>query len=159
MNQNLIHLVLPAETMAEVDAALTILETRLYALQGLDPQTRRTLNKMGDKSEAFCRDAVVAFVQNGEVLPRNFDIGGYVDDLNALDALRPVRMRMTKLYERMLDTEMALGSDLMVNSLKGYACLKVAGKGAGLDALRRMLAARFARGRRGGTVEETEEGE
>ena len=40
---------------------------------------------------------------------------------------------------------MALGSDLMTASLEGYAVLKVAGKGAGLDGMRQMLSERFAR--------------
>lgn len=37
----------------------------------------------------------------------------------------------------------------MINSLEGYAVLKVAGKGAGLDSLRQMLSARFGRSGRG----------
>ena len=48
----------------------------------------------------------------------------------------------------MADSEMALGSDLMVASLEGYALLKVAGRGEGLDALRQSLGARFDRKRR-----------
>lgn len=36
----------------------------------------------------------------------------------------------------------------MSASLEGYAVLKVSGKGAGLDGLRQMLSARFARKRR-----------
>jgi hypothetical protein len=34
---------------------------------------------------------------------------------------------------------------LMANALEGYAILKIAGKGEGLDALREMLSARFNR--------------
>jgi hypothetical protein len=37
----------------------------------------------------------------------------------------------------------------MTNALQGYAFLKVAGKGQGLDEMRKMLSARFARGRAG----------
>ena len=106
------------------------------------------LTKMGDKSEAFCRQAVVAFSQNAEVLPRNFDVAAYQRDLAALDALRPRRQRLDRLQELLADTEMAVGSDLMNASLEGYAVLKVAGKGAGLDGLRQMLSARFGRGKR-----------
>ena len=47
------------------------------------------------------------------------------------------------LSERVHDSEMALGSDLMSNALEGYAFLKIAGKGEGLDALRQMLSARL----------------
>ena len=69
------------------------------------------------------------------------------DDMATLDALRPTMIRLERLHERMTDTHMALGSDLMTNALEGYAVLKVAGKGEGLDSLRRMLSARFNRSR------------
>jgi hypothetical protein len=147
MTQNLIDLDLSAEALAEIDTALDMLETRLSALIGLTPELRRELTKMGNKSEAFCREAVTAFQKNIEVLPRNFDVDAYVRDLTALDALRQRRVRLDRLQERVLDSEMALGSDLMVNSLEGYAVLKVAGKGAGLDTLRQLLSVRFGRAR------------
>jgi len=86
------------------------------------------------------------------VLPRNFDVAAYQRDLATLDALRPRRQRLGRLQELMEDSEMAIGSDLMSSSLEGYAVLKVAGKGTGLDGLRRMLSARFTRGRRAETV-------
>ena len=148
MTQNLIDLELSAESLAAIDAALATLETHLTPLLGLDPAARWFLTKMGDKSEAFCRQAVVAFTQNAEVLPRNFDVAAYQRDLATLDALRPRRQRLDRLQELLEDTEMAVGSDLMTASLEGYAVLKVAGKGTGLDGLRQMLSARFNRGRR-----------
>lgn len=70
-----------------------------------------------------------------------------------LDALRPRMARLQRLYERMSDSEMALGSDLMVASLEGYAHLKVAGKGEGLDTLRQALGTRFDRRRRTDTAD------
>lgn len=57
-------------------------------------------------------------------------------------------VRIEKLYEKMRDSQLALGSDLMTGSLEGYAFLKVAGKGEGLDAARQALSARFSRGPR-----------
>ncbi len=38
-----------------------------------------------------------------------------------------------------------LGNDVMSAALEGYAMLKVSGKGAGLDALRQGMSARFTR--------------
>ena len=148
MTQNLIDLNLSTESLAAIDAALATLETELAPLLGLDPELRRDLTKMGAKSEAFCRQAVAAFSEHAQVLPRNFDVDAYRADLAALDALRPRLARVQRLYERMADSEMALGSDLMVASLEGYALLKVAGRGEGLDALRPSLGARFDRKRR-----------
>jgi hypothetical protein len=79
------------------------------------------------------------------VLPRNFDVADYQADLAAL---RPVIVRLQRVYDRLIDSEMALGSDLMVASLEGYAHLKVAGQADGLDTLRQALGARFDRRRR-----------
>lgn len=156
MSQNFIDIELSTEALAAIDGAIATLEEHLVVLVGLSPDERRTRNRMGDKSEAFCRQAVVAFGENPDVLPRNFDLDAYKRDLTMLDTLRPRLSRLSRLHERMQDTEIALGSDLMANSLEGYAVLKVAGKGAGLDSLREMLSARFARngrGSNGGTPE------
>ncbi|RZA17660.1 MAG: hypothetical protein EOP93_12990 [Lysobacteraceae bacterium] len=149
MSQNLIDLELSETTLAAIDAALAGLETELSMLRGLDAEERRGLSKMGDKSEAFCRQAVVVFSQNAQVLPGNFDLPAYKRDLAALDALRPRLRRMQRLNELMTHTEMALGSDLMSASLEGYAVLKVAGKAKGLEGIREMLSSRFARRRKG----------
>lgn len=145
MSQNLIQLNLSPDTTASVAAALTTIETQLAGLIALTSNQRRELVRMGDKSEAFCRQAVVAFTENPGVLPRNFDLEGYIADLASLDALRPLLTRINRLHERANDTAAAIGSDLMTNSLEGYAVLKAAGQGEGLDSLRRMLSARFNR--------------
>jgi hypothetical protein len=147
MSQNLVDLNLAPESPAAISNSIASLESLLQGLIALEPQQRRELTKMGDKSEAFCRQAVVAFGDNPDVLPRNFDLDGFRSDLATLDALRPIVGRIGKLYQRLIDTEMALGSDLMNNALEGYAVLKVAGKGEGLDIMRKMLAARFNRRR------------
>lgn len=154
MSQNLIDLDLTPDALAAIAAAITTLETQLTGLIALQPAQRRNLTKMGDKSEAFCRQAVMAFSENPGVLPRNFDLDGFQRDMATLDALRPTMIRMERLHERLSDTQMALGSDLMTNALEGYAVLKVAGKGEGLDSLRKMLSARFNRSSRAAASEE-----
>ena len=145
MSQNLIDMNLTAENLSAIDTAFTQLETQLTGLLALTPDTRRQLNKMGDKSEAFCRQAVNILSENPGILPRDFDLEALQRDLAMLDALRPRMIRLAKLYKRMQDSDMALGSDLMTASLEGYSFLKVAGKGKGLDDLKKMLATRFAR--------------
>ena len=52
-----------------------------------------------------------------------------------------MRQRLAQLLERLEDTEMALGSDVMVAALEGYAVLKAVGKGEG-DAARALPARR-----------------
>ena len=148
MPQNLIDIDLNAEVLAAIDDALAALETGFASLIALTLEQRHGLTKMGDKSEAFCRQAGHVFSDNPGVLPRNFDLAGCQRDIATLDALRPRLVRLGKLHQRGVDTEMAVGSDLMTNALEGYAVLKVAGKGQGLDEARKALAARSARGPR-----------
>ena len=145
MSQNLIDFSLTPEALNAIDGALNTLETQLSGLLALSPDQRRQLTKMGDKSEAFCRQAVDVLGENPGILPANFDYPGFRRDLAMLDALRPRLVRLARLQERSDDTAMALGSDLMTNALEGYAYLKIAGKGEGLDALRKKLSARFDR--------------
>ncbi len=148
MPQNRISLTLAANAVSDIEAAIATMEQHLAGLIGLQPEERRELTKMGDKSEAFCRAAVTTLRNHSDVLPRGFSLDGYEADLVALDTLRPLLNRLQRLYDRMVDSEMALGSDLMVASLEGYAHLKVAGRGDGLDTLKDALGARFDRKRR-----------
>lgn len=148
MPQNRISLRLIDEDVVAIEGAITTLEQHLTGLIGLTPEERRELTKMGDKSEAFCRQAVITLGKHPDMLPRNFNVEDYNADLRALDALRPLLVRLQRVYDRMVDSEMALGSDLMVASLEGYAHLKVAGRGDGLDTLKEALGARFNRKRR-----------
>lgn len=148
MSQNRISLHLSNDDQAIIEGAIGTLEQHLAGLIGLTPDERRELTKMGDKSEAFCRQAVITLGKHPDVLPRNFDVDEYRADLVALDILRPLIARLQRVYERMLDSEMALGSDLMVASLEGYAHLKVAGRGDGLEGMREALGSRFERKRR-----------
>lgn len=145
MSQNLTDLSITNEAFGVIDSALDALENQLAPLRALTPDQRRQLTKMGDKSEAFCRQAVDVLGQNPGILPVNFDYPGFRRDLAMLDALRPRLVRLARLQERADDTVMALGSDLMTNALEGYAFLKIAGKGEGLDSLRKMMSARFDR--------------
>lgn len=156
MSQNLISFQPSPADLTAVDAALKTLEEKLAGLIDLSIEQRSTLMKMGDKSEAFCRKAVEVLGNNPGVLPANFSLAELRRDLAGFDTLRPRLVRIEKLYEKMRDSQLALGSDLMTGSLEGYAFLKVAGKGEGLDTARQALSARFSRGRRK-KVEETAE--
>ena len=146
MPQNLISFQLTPADLAAVDGALKTLEDRLATLIDLSPEQRRALVKMGDKSEAFARKAVEVLANNPNVLPGNFDLAELRRDLAGFDQLRSRLVRVARIFERMSDSQLALGSDVMSGAMEGYAFLKVAGQGEGLDAARKALAVRFSRG-------------
>nr|WP_298133907.1 hypothetical protein [uncultured Pseudoxanthomonas sp.] len=143
MSQNIVDITFEETALADVDAALRTLDAALTGLVALDPVRRRRLHKMGDKSEAFCRLAVDVLTANPQILPPTFDLAALQRDVAALDALRSRTVVVMRLYQKMLDTEMALGSDIMSNSVEGYQLLKLAGKSGGLDTLRKQMSVRF----------------
>jgi hypothetical protein len=145
MSQNLISLSLSDADYADIDAALAVLERHAASLIDLSTADRRSLTKMGDKSEAFCRQALRVLDQNRHVLPPTLDLAEAQRDLNQFDLLRTRAVRLEVLMGKIDDTLTALGSDVMNASLEGYALLRVVGQGSGLETLRQSMGARFAR--------------
>ena len=145
--QNLISMNLSASELQDVDAALETLRRVFAPMIALETQQRRELFKMGDKSEAFCRQTLAVLAANPQIVPPNLGLAEAQADLAALDALRPRVLQLLQLTERAEDTLLALGSDLMSVSLEGYGLLKVSGRNEALKNARRALSARFARGK------------
>jgi hypothetical protein len=145
MSQNLATIHFDATQWAALDQAMTAAEQAwapvLVALNGT--KQRRQLAKMGDGSEAFCRKAHDVMAENVNLLPGNLDVAEMGRDLDSHDALNTRMVRLTRLLEKVRDTDIALGSDVMVAALAGYGFLKLAGKGEGLDAISRELGKRF----------------
>jgi hypothetical protein len=156
MTQNLISLNFSAEELQAVDAAIGELEARLSGLIALTKTQKVTVRKMGNKSEAFCRQAMRVLEQNPQLAPPNLVAATPLADLTALDQLRPRMVRLARLSERAADTDLALGSDVMDASLKVYGLLKLTGRSEGLDGLRREMGTRFARGSRSAEAPEAE---
>ena len=145
MNQNLVSLEFSPAELDAIDGALAVLEAKLDRLIVLSPEQRHQALKMGDKSEAFCRQTEMVLRQNPGMVPGDFSLEEYRLDLAALDALRPRLQRLRTLTDRADDTELALGSDILSASLDGYALTKVIGQGTGLDTLKAAMKTRLAR--------------
>lgn len=146
MSQNLLTLNISTQDWTDIDAAFTVLETKLGAkLIDLTPEQRSELTKMGNKSEAFCRQALIVARQNAASLPPQTvtDLTAEEGDLAEIDKLRPRLARLTALKEKADDSELALGSDIMVFCLAVYGVLKAIGQGTGLDELKAQMKARF----------------
>ena len=131
--------------LAAIDAAITELETQFAGLVGLTADQRRALTKMGNKSEAFCRQTMSLLGQNPQLVPESVRLADSRQLLEALDELRPRMQRLQRLGERIADTDTAVGSAVMQTALQGYALLKVTGRNQGLEGLRESVGERFAR--------------
>lgn len=143
--QNLVSLHLSEQDIADLDTAIATLQRVLAPMLALQPQQRRDLLKMGDKSEAFCRQTLAVLTANPQIVPPNLDLAEARADLAALDLLRPRLHQLQQLAERLDDTTLALGSDVITVALEGYGLLKVSGKNEALKAARKALSSRFAK--------------
>ena len=73
--------------------------------------------------------------QNQDVLPPTFNYEEMKTDLADHAAIAPRVLRIREVLAKMEDTQIALGSDVMVASSEGYALMKLFGKAEGLTEL------------------------
>ncbi len=148
MTQNLIDLTFTDEQLRAIDGAIAVLEANFAGLVALTAGQRHKLHKMGSATEPFCRRALVVLEQTPQIVPPSIDVAGAHADLQTLDQLRPRAGRLRQLLEKVEDSEMALGSDLLAVALAGYKLIKVAGSRQGLDNALQDLEPRFHRASR-----------
>ncbi len=137
LSETKLSLTFAAEDLAAVDAALDALESRLVMLISLRPDIQLGLARMGEKSEAFCRRTLTTMAAQPQAMVPDLDLAAAQADLAAADALHPRLVRLRRLAERAEDTELALGSDVMVAALQSHAWLEAAGCVQETVALRR----------------------
>ncbi len=145
MSQATLSLSFTDDQAIAIDAALNELEAQFAALVAMPAGERRRLMKMGDKSEAFCRQTLSLLDQNRQLVPQSMGLTDVQQSLDALDWMRPRMQRLIRLGERLSNTDTVVGATIMQASLQGYALLKVTGRHQGLEGLRETLGARFSR--------------
>jgi hypothetical protein len=130
-------------------AALDVLEEKIFSkIRNLTTEERSEIFKMGPKSEAFCRHALItARAKVDKLDPDTVEALPVAEgDLAGYDKLRTFLTRLTPMFEKGSDSLMAAGSDVMVFATFVYGLLKALGaSNAGLDNLRKQLGARFAK--------------
>ena len=145
MNENRVAAVLSAEDVAAIKSAVEIVRQKLPFMIGLDPEARRSLPRMGDKSRAFVRKSLEIANQNPGMLPRAFDLDEFRRDVALDEALLPVAESIRQLAEMVEDTQTAVRSDAYLAGLAVYQAAKFAGKNTGLDGALDELGRRFIR--------------
>ena len=127
------------------DAALGEVEAQFPGLVALSAPQRKSMHRMGEKSESFCRQALNIVAQNPQIVPPNLPAAQAIANLRTLDRLRPLLVRLSRLVERLSDTDAALGNDIMKVSLSTYGLLKTTGRTEGLESMRKELSVLFAK--------------
>jgi hypothetical protein len=125
--------------------AIATIKTKLPFLIDLSPEERRALPKTGDKINSFVAKALEVAQQNGDFLPRSFDVDEFATDMALYEDLRSIALALSPLNELVDDTMLEVGSEAYAAALVVYQYAKNAGQGAGLDAVADELSKRFAK--------------
>ena len=128
-----------------VFAAIQTIRQKLPFLIDLEPDERRGLPRLGDKSRGFVELALQVAEQNPDILPRLFDTGEMRNDLELYSALSSVLLALSQLNELVEDTVVAVGSDAYAAALTVYQSVRTAGKGSALEGALEGMGQRFAR--------------
>jgi hypothetical protein len=145
MNTDLVKGHLSAEQVQTIMNLIGQIRAELPFLIDLNVEERRTLPKLGDKSQAFVDQGLLLATQNEGIMPRNFDIDGYSNDVTLVRQLHSIVLALGQLQGRLEDTFLAAGSDAYSQTLLVYQAAKLAGKNGSLDQHLEGLSRRFAR--------------
>lgn len=112
---------------ADADAVLLKLsevKDSLPFLQDIDKTERIKGQKIGQASLGYVQECVNAAVTNDEVLPRNFSTEEFQRDLALYMALAPLASKLDELAQKVNDTLLVVGKDLMENANIVYERVK-----------------------------------
>lgn len=120
---------IPPEVMAEIDAALDTLETKLAPyLRSLTDEQRRGLPKMGEDSVEFVQNGERAIEHSLDYMPRSFEAEPFKNALQLAQQLAPVELRLQSLERGTEDGQMLFGSIAYSDALEIYGQLGAASK-------------------------------
>lgn len=130
---------------AEILEAINLIKTKMPFLTNMTAEERKSLNKMGDRSQAFVTKALEVARQNPDILPRSFDLEEMRLDIELFEALYPIVAAFAQLEGMLDDTYKLVGSEAYTAALKVYNYAKASGDEAGLAPAIEELGQRFAR--------------
>lgn len=140
---NRIDTTLSAEQLAAVRAAVAALNDALPFLVSISAAERRRIMKLGPKSEGFVRQTHELAREHPEILPNGLVVADLDRDQALREALLPTQQDLVVLLQKVNDTMMLAGADLMQASLIIYRGLRSYGDAAGYGDIREELGRRF----------------
>ncbi len=144
VNSSQIDVILTAEQVATIIAAMDTLDAAVPFLVSLTADDRQRLFKLGSRSEGFVAEALSAALQHPEYVPSAVAMDQFQRDIALRQKLLPIVQRARVLYTKLNDTWMLAGADAMQAATAIYRVLR-AQRGEGLDVTLNVLKQRFER--------------
>ena len=127
--QNLVSVQLKDQDLAEIRAAIAVLNTKLLpVLRSLKPEDRHELPKMGDKTVAFVQKALEHCASTPELAPQFLNLAEFEADVAAVESLRTLHAPLLQITDSLSDTMLMAGSDAYAAALMYYSSVKSAKK-------------------------------
>lgn len=135
----------PAQITAVKTAYQTIL-TNLPFLLGLTTEERSSYPAIDISNKVFTEDAIIAGVNNTNILPPYVSPAAMQTDLTLFSQLDELIALHNQLGEKLLDTQLLAGSEAYIGALTLYKLFASAAEAgvAGSDAIYSQLKQRFA---------------
>ena len=135
----------PAQITAVKAAYQTIL-TNLPFLLGLTTEERSSYPAIDISNKVFTEDAIIAGVNNTNILPPYVSPAAMQTDLTLFSQLDELIALHNQLGEKLLDTQLLAGSEAYIGALTLYKLFASAAEAgvAGSDAIYSQLKQRFA---------------
>lgn len=108
---------IPAAIAAELPFLITLTVTE-----------RKYKRKMATKNTGYVADVYAGAKAHTDVLPGSFDFAEFTKDMNLKTRLQYVKQIFVSVVEKIDDTDLQLGNELMKQSDKCYSHLKLAAK-------------------------------
>ena len=125
--ENYISFEIAAEDLQAVKDAIQVIRTKLGAqLIQLNPDDRKSIIKMGDKSYSFVTKALEYMNTHADLVPGYIDVSEMEKDVSTVTMLRQLLQDLNPLVDGISDTLMLAGSEAMMTSLTYYNNVKVA---------------------------------
>ena len=144
--ENRISLQIAEADMAEIEAAISTLNTKLKPLLvNLDDEERQQLPKMGNKTVSFVTKGISHIEANPSLVPPYLEVDDIKTDFEATTTMKPIHTSLKQLVELLDDSMMLAGSEAYTGILAFYNYIKGAAKAGipGADVLYDDMKARF----------------
>lgn len=128
MQKNDIDLELTAEEQTQVDDALKVLGDVLLPKLTVLTNGKKDLLNLGDKSIAFVDKAYESAQQETDLLGSFIDLEAFGKDKKAIDSLRSIDFKLTRLQSAVDDSFAVAGSEAYNAALMVYSLMKNAAK-------------------------------
>lgn len=146
LTNNRLNTTATAAQISAVKTAIQTINTNLPFLIGLTIEERITMSTIDVANKVFTEDAMVAGLNNSNLLPSYISLSNMQNDLTMFNQLDEIIFAIKQLLEKLEDTQLLAGSEAYATALAIYKLIGSAADAGipGTDVIIHQLKQRFA---------------